>query len=351
MAIPANFLSTVDFGLAAGQNANREDLQDWIVNVDRTDTPLTSSIGTVDATAIQHEWLNETLRHPKTYAGFGAGTSLVTGRDEGMDFAADQLTKPVRKKNYLQIFETFFALTRTQISIARKGGTAGIRSMAGHESRKVMQELLRAFEARCFSTKDADGNDGAGGTVRKMKTLDDATAVSGMLIDNSALGFGSNIVAAGTPTEDQFLLLLSAVAEAGVKVNQIHVSLGWKKRISKTFVGYGTAGAPLNRETSKNTVVATFDYYQTDFGVAKLVGNIWVTKENEIEYPTDTPDTESGRIWFLQTDMIKAAWLDKFQTNLIGKRGDSMAFQVVGEGTLEVRTDRMGKFTGVDNAA
>lgn len=346
MAIPVNFASTVSLGQTPGSGSNREDFADWIVNTDRTDVPLMSSIGTAEATGVRHDWSNETLRDPKTYSGFAAGTSLVTGRNEGEDFNADALTYPTRKSSYPQIFETFFGLTRTQITIARKGGTAGIKDLAGKESKKVMVELMRAVEARHFSTKSKAGV--ATGAIRLEKTLDDDTATTGMLVDNSGLGYGSNILAKANPTETDFITILRACARGGVKVTDIHLSLARKDWVSQNFVGYGSAAAPLTRNLpGLDTVVATFDYYRTQHGTARLVGNIWVTLANEVVSSTDTPDANSGRIWFIQRDMLKMAWLDNFQTNLIGKRGDSMAFQVVGEGCLEVRTDRMGKITGV----
>jgi hypothetical protein len=353
VAIPTNFASTLSLGQTPGSGSNREDFADWIVNVDRTDTPLMSSIGTTEATGVRHDWSNEVLRNPKTFSGFVAGTSMVTGRNEGEDFNADALTYPTRKSSYPQIFETFFGLTRTQITIARKGGTAGIKDLAGKESKKVMVELMRAVEARHFSTKSAAGV--ATGAIRLEKTLDDSTATTGMLVDNGPtganLGYGSNVLAKANPTEADFLTILRSCNEAGVKVTDIHLSLARKQWVSQNFVGFGSAAAPLVRNipgvVDANTVVATFDYYKTDAGTARLVGNIWVTKANEVVSSTDTADPNSGRIWFLQRDMIKMAWLDNFQTNLIGKRGDSLAFQVVGEGCLEVRTDRMGKITNV----
>jgi hypothetical protein len=346
MAIPVNFASTVLLGQTPGTGSNREDFADWIVNLDRTDTPLMSSIGTTEATAVRHDWSNEVLRNPKTFSGFAPGTSLVTGRNEGEDFNADALTYPTRKSSYPQIFETFFGLTRTQITIARKGGTAGIKDLAGKESKKVMVELMRAVEARHFSTKSAAGV--ATGAIRLEKTLDDSTATTGMLVDNSALGYGTNILARANPTEADFLTIIRSCNEAGCKVTDIHMSLARKQWVSQNFVGFGSAAAPMTRNLDGlNTVVATFDYYRTDAGTARVVGNIWVTKANEVVSSTDVADPNSGRIWFLQRDMLKMAWLDNFQTNMIGKRGDSLAFQVVGEGCLEVRTDRMGKITGV----
>lgn len=341
MSIPTNFYSTSTLGQTPGAGSNREDFADWIVNIDRTETPLMSSIGTAEATGVRHDWSNQTLRDPKSYSGFTAGTSLVTGRNEGEDFNADQLTAPTRKSSYPQIFETFYALTRTQATISRKGGTAGIKDLAGREAAIVMSELMRACEARHFSTKSKAGV--GTGAVRLEKTLDDDTATTGMLVDNSGLGYGSNILARANPTEADFMTVIRACARGGVKVTDIHLALERKDWVSTNFVGFGSAAAPLNRAGDMNTVVATFDYYKTQHGTARLVGNIWVTKANEQVSSTDTADAQSGRIWFLQRDMLKMAWLDNFQNNLLGKRGDSLAFQVVGEGCLEIRTDRMGK--------
>jgi hypothetical protein len=350
VAIPTNYISTVTYGQAAGVGVNREQLEDWIINLDRTETPLLSSIGDEDVDGIRVEWDTETMRNPKTGATVAQGP-MVAGNDEGKAFSAEAMPAINRKLNVCQIFESFWGLTRTQITVARKGGTAGIRNLAGHYSAKVTAELLTAVEARFFSTVSSGGT--LTGATRLMKTLDDATATTGMLTDNSALGYGSNIVVnnpAAQATESNFQSILQATWRGGVRVSDIHLAPGWKRKVSMTFVGFASQPAPLVRNTDAGSkmLIAVVDSYQTDFGVARLVNNIWVTGVNEIIGSDDgTARPLSGRIWFLQRDMLKVGWLDRFQSNMMGRVGDGLGFQTVGECTLIVKTDRQGKITGV----
>lgn len=350
MAIPTNYISTVTYGQTPGTGVNREQLEDWILNLDRTETPLLSSIGSEDVDGIRVDWDTETNRDPRTGATVAQGP-LVAGNDEGKAFAAEAMPAINRKLNVCQIFESFWGLTRTQITVARKGGTAGIRNLAGHYSAKVTAELLTAVEARILSTVTPAGT--LTGATRLMKTLDDATATTGMLTDNSALGYGSNIVAfnpAAQPSEVDFQTVLQATWRGGVRVSDIHLSPGWKRKVSMTFVGFASQPAPLVRNTDAGSkmVLAVVDTYQTDFGVARLVNNIWVTGVNEKVGSDDgTARPLSGRIWFLQRDLLKVGWLDRFQTNMMGRIGDGLGFQTVGECTIIVKSDRMGKITGV----
>lgn len=359
MAILTGYLNTTTFGQVpgVGNTSNRENLEDWITNLDRTETPLIASIGSEDVTGIRVDWQTETMRNPRTNATT-ANFPMVAGNEEGKQFAAEAMPLIVRKSNVCQIFETFWGLTRTQITIAKKGGTAGIRGLAAHYSKKVMAELLTAVEARIFSTLTPAGT--PTGDRRLMKTLDDATAVSGMLISmttngqpgNTNLGFGQNLLTiAAIATEANFRSVLRACWRGGVRVSDIHLSPVYKQQVSNTFIGYGaTAGAPMARQVDKREILAVVDTFETDAGRARLVANIWVTEEEE---PTGSEDvtigTTAGRIWFLQRDMLKLGWLDRFQTNVMGKVGDGIGFQTVGELTLIVKTDRMGVIKGALN--
>ena len=359
MAIPTNYISTVTYGQTPGAGVNRELLEDWITMLDRTETPLIASIGSEDVNSIRVDWDQEQMRNPRTNST--TGLTLRDGMDEGALFAtggADLMPPIIRKSNVCQIFESFWGLTRTQISVAKKGGTAGIRSLAGHYSKKVMAELLTAVEARIFSTISPSST----GTSNKrlMKTLDDATASSGMLISmttngqpgNTNLGYGQNLLTiTAIATEVNFRSVLRACWRGGVRVSDIHLSPAYKQQVSNTFVGYGSAAqAPHTRNVDKREILNVVDTFETDAGRARLVANIWVTEEEE---PTGSEDvtigTTAGRIWFLQRDMLKLGWLDRFETNMLGKIGDGITFQTVGEVTLIVKTDRMGVIKGALN--
>jgi hypothetical protein len=347
---PAGLLDTQDFGQVPGTGpSNREVLSDILVTVENNDTPLLSVIGTVDdVIGSRYEWTEESIRHPKTTTGMTT-TSLVTGAVEGADFGADTMTLPVRKANYVQEFRSDFIVSRRQQVIASKRGTAGIRDVIAHEGRKVMQELLRAVEARMLSTRSSAGV--ATGDTLKMKTLDNestAPTETGMLVD-----YGGNIIdmqsggAAVAPSESQIRGVIRAVHELGGRTTDVFVNLAWKERISTTFVGYGAAAAPLNRNADQNTVVATFDFYKTQSGTARIVGSIWVPGASEIETNSDTPDILSGRIYILQRDLLKIGWLDPLHTEVMGKRGTSIAAVVTGLATMKVSSGKQGKIKSV----
>jgi hypothetical protein len=353
---PTNVLDTIDFGQVPGTGpTNREDLQDFIANVDYTDTPYMAIVGRVEAKAVRHDWQEQSLRDPKLTLGMTT-TSMVTGVIESADFLADQMTIPVHKENYVQEFRGDYQIGRREIVIAQKGGAAGITDVVARESDIVRQELLRAVEARIFSTKSTGGT--ATGTITKMKTLDNestAPTETGMLVDYGGISAATdNIIdvqsagTPGTPTEAQFQQVIRAVRALGGKVTDIFVSLGWKDYIALQFAGYGDAATPINRNgIADNMLVSVVDYYRTQHGTARIHGSLWVTTTGEKETNSDSAGTLSGRIWMLDRSLHKVAWLDPFHTEVMGKRGTSVAMLETGTCTIEVRSGKQGKIKSV----
>lgn len=356
---PTNVLDTIDFGQVPGTGpTNREDLQDFIANVDYTDTPYMAIVGRVEAKAVRHDWQEQTIRDPKLTLGMTT-TSLVTGVIESADFLADQMTIPVHKENYVQEFRGDYQVGRREIVIAQKGGAAGITDVVARQSDIVRQELLRAVEARAFSTKSPNGT--ATGTITKMKTLDNestAPTETGMLVDyGGVLASTDNIIdvqAAGSPGNvlesgtASFQSVIRAVRALGGKVTDIFTSLGWKDYIAMQFTGYGDAATPINRNgIADNMLVSMVDYYRTQHGTARIHGSLWVTETGEKETNSDAAGTLSGRMWFFDRSLHKIAWLDPFHTEVMGKRGTSVAMLETGTCTIEVRSGKQGKIKSV----
>jgi len=373
--IPSGAVGIGDWGNAPGSGINREDLADALVLAAQTKTPLLASAPQTKATHTVHQWPEDELTDPKSVRDAGAGTgSLVSGQKEGADFSASTMTIPARRENFVQNFRRDILVTRDQMLM----NPAGIRNTFAHSEMKVMQELLRAVEARFFSCLQRAG-DSTGSTlgVRMMKTLDSfsATAHTGAQAGNrKAVGTDA---APATLTEDNVLDVLQSMADLGTPGVVMHCSTPIKRKISRTFTGVGQAGAPASgtagaapapmvRQVAPRTVVATVQVYESDFETVEIVWNPWVTKQAETAFKFDgtaiaedsaSPDglgaaftSLAGRLWIFAQGNIKVSWFDKLHTESIGKRGDSLAGIVRGGVTLEVGTTKgLGVVAGISD--
>lgn len=366
--IPANAVAIADYGQIPGTGINREDLSDALVLAAQTKTPLLAMAGTAPVSHTSHEWPEDGLRDPKSVRSGGSGTgSLVSGVKEGADFSAGLMSTPVRRINFVQNFRDDILVTRDQILM----NPAGIRNTFAHNERKVMQELLRAVEARFFSVLQRNGDQtGATMGVRMMKTLDqfsvDGHVAGEQAANRNALGTDNSPVSV---TEDHILDVLQNMADLGTPGVTLMASAPVKRKISRTFtgIGFAGAGAPLMRTTAPRTVVATVQTYENDFETVELIWNPWVTKEEEDAFRYDgtaiaedsaAPDglgatftRLAGRVWIFAQGNIKVGWFDKLHSESIGKRGDSVGGIVRGGATLIVGTTKgLGVVTGVANS-
>jgi hypothetical protein len=72
---------------------NREDLVDIITNISPNENFLQSKFGRTDVTAMQHDWLTDSLR-----------PAAANRQKEDVDFATVDATPRVRLSNYIQHF-------------------------------------------------------------------------------------------------------------------------------------------------------------------------------------------------------------------------------------------------------
>ena len=367
--IPAHAVSLADYGNVPGTGVNREHISDMLILAAQTKTPLLAMAGTETVSHTTYEWPEDALTDPRSAQDAGSGTgSLVSGVKEGADFSPSQMTNPFLNLNFVQNFRRDVLVTRDQILM----NPAGIKNTYAHNERKIMQELLRALETRFFSVLQRNGDQtGATLGVRLMKTLD-SFSNTGHTGDqaNNRIAVGTDNAPASI-TEDNVLDVLQNMADLGMPGVTLMASAPVKRKISRTFTGIGNAGtgAPLNRQSpNPRTVIATVATYENDFETVELIWNPWVTKETEDVYRYDgvaiaeddatgdgglgaTFTRLAGRVWIFAQGNIKVGWFDKFHSESIGKRGDSIGGIVRGGATLVVgSTKGLGTVAGIANS-
>lgn len=303
MALPTNTFNTYE---AIG---NREDLIDKIYKTSPTDTPLISAIERVKASAVYHEWQTQAL------AAADTGNAVL----EGDDAVTDAATPTVRLGNYAQISDKVPRVTETQIAVDHAGRGNEMDYQVGLKT----QELKIDLEAILFGTNQAR-NAGAAATPRKtasvLSWIKTNTSKSG---SDPAAADGTGTRTDGTQrafTEALLKPVLQSIWTNGGKPGTIALG-GFNKQAFSTFTGRST---PMEEATSKK-IVASVDFYDSDFGKQKVVA---------------ARNMRARDCLVLQMNMWAMATLRNMQMKDLAVTGDSRRVQIRTEYSLESRNEK-----------
>lgn len=303
MALPTNTFSAYD---AIG---NREDLIDKIYKTSPTDTPLISAIERVKATAVYHEWQTQAL----------AAADTANAVLEGDDAVTDAATPTVRLGNYCQISDKVPRVSGTQEAVEH----AGRGSEMDYQIALKTQELKIDLEAILFGTNQAR-NAGAAATPRKVASIlswiKTNTSKSG---SDPAAADGTGTRTDGTQrafTEAQLKTVLQSIWTNGGKPGTIALG-GFNKQAFSTFTGRAT---PMEEASSKK-IVASVDFYDSDFGKQKVMA---------------CRNMRARDCLVLQMDMWAMATVRNMKMKDLAVTGDSKRVQILTEYSLEARNEK-----------
>lgn len=313
----------------AWSSANREDLVDWIANVDPYDTPLMVSLGSTVARSTIHQWQTNTLLSVAT-----RGQIL-----EGADFSVGSQNVPSRVTNQCEIFGKDIAVSESQ----RAENPAGFGDTYAYELEKGTKETMRNIESALMN----DGTPSTGSTAagRVMKSLEEfiTTTVYDATDYSEVVG---TTATAGVFNAGDVNGMLEAIWTQGGKTDLIVLNGSYKRQFSAL-----TTSNTRNILATDKKVVIGVDVYDSDFGMIPLQLNRWSPQSTNTSTATASASDTSGRIWFLQRSMVRLAWFRRLQHRLMGTRGDSVAGQIRAELTLEVGNEKaLGVMTAVNNA-
>lgn len=298
-----NALATYDV------TTNREDLTDAVYRISPADTPFMSAIPRVKATAVLHEWSEDSL----------ASTNTANARLEGDDLSRASSSAPTRRQNYCQISSRDATVTGTQ----RATNPAGIDDMLAFQMSKKSLELRKDMESILLgNTGQNAGNTTTARTLRSFNSW-----ISG----NGSRGTGGADATAATAaatdattgnlrtfTED---MLKDAILDAftdGGEPDLVLVGPFNKQKFS-TFTGRATA----QENVAVGTVLGAASLYASDFGTLKVVPN----------------RSQRGRdAWVVDTTKVAVAFLRSFEPQELGRLGDAVTRDIISEYTLQMRS-------------
>lgn len=289
----------------------REDLIDVIYDISPTDTPVMSSIGRTNATAVNHEWQTDSLAAATT-ANFAA---------EGADATAATAAPTSRLGNYTQIVQKTIQVSGTLDTAVDKAGRASEKQ---YQVSKASEELKRDIELIINSNQAKAGTT----TTRKMGTLLSwiTTNVNKGASGTNPTGDGSDIRSDDTTRTFTETMLKDAVQQvytSGGSPELLVVPTGLKSTVS-AFTGIAEHRV-TGESNQPRTIIANADAYLSDFGLIQIVPNRFMRATDAL---------------ILDPEYAALAYLRPFVSQDLAKTGDSEKTQILAELTLQVSTEQ-----------
>ena len=339
--------NTANLGGGAGGSI-REDLANFVSNIDRDETPLSSMSGSTKATSTYHDWLTDEYATPIAQtvaegAAFGvvgtSGTSLAAGT------LSEQMNR-TRLRNFTQIFRSQVEVSNTAIAV----NTAGIANEFAYQLKKKGVEVRRNREFQFVlyganSVKNETGSvrrlgslvswvGGAGTTESPFNIINAATAGSpSTTYSNPGTGDGRPVFTgtAAAFARSQVERLITIMYRNGGKPNMLMTSASQRTGVSNAFNSDTTTGPASNTsirrlESMEKKLNISIAAVVTDFGVdLGIVPN----------YIMDLASANSVMYMF-DSSMVKSAMLRPLSVGKLDDRGDGKQALITEECTLEV---------------
>jgi hypothetical protein len=271
-----------------------------LLNLITNVSPLENQLvyGLQQSTSLQpiHQWLTDSLKTP-------AANAKVEGADAS--FAAR--TNPARDINYCQIVSIPVMVTGSD-DMANAAGYGGSRM--AYEMEKAIKEYANDTE---FALMRGTLVCGAGTTARSLKGV--KAFASTLATSQSGISLSESIM----------IDHLDAGWTNGVVHKEIYVGRVLKKRINSF-----TANSTLFQNPTDKRLVNSVDIYESTNGPVKIMRHRYVTVAGDVNNDLVT----------IAPDHLAVAYFRKPTVQDIAKTGDAEKKQLLGEKTLEVRTEK-----------
>ena len=280
---------------------NKLDMSDIITNISPEDTPLFSRIARTRATAVMHEWLEDSLGEPRT-----------NKQPEGYTYTTEAVTPRTRLNNYTQIMHRGIHVTQTQEVVLKYG----LRSETAYQMQKTLKEL--AFDCeQALIQQD----------TKMLGSMDEARQFGGL-----PYWVVTNNFTATKLTFDEINNALEQTWNIGGKPSVLLVSPR-SKRIISTFTAGNTKYMEGNKTRRLTQMISVLE---TDFGTLQCLVDRFM--------PDDT-------VYGLSPEYMKKAFLRPFRQGDMPEMSDMHRKYVKGEWTLEMRAEKAHfKISGLDGA-
>lgn len=277
----------------------KESVLDMIVNISPTENYLLSNLQRSTANDEFHFVPRDTLRTPALRAGVEGADPTYDGND------------PTRAMNVMHIISVGFEVTDSETATDRYGSP---EDRVAYETDKALKDWGNFAEFALLRSTIITGNNS---TARQMEGLKEC-----LTIDTSQSG----VSLSETILNDY----LQTVWNSGCDVDLVLAPMRHKRKIS----GFNAGGATKFYNQEDRRLVLPVEIYESDASgkPVKLVAHRYVQQSGDVNFD----------IMGIEMDHFAVAYLREPKVRALAKTGDSERRQVVGELTLECRSDVAG---------
>lgn len=282
----------------------RESISDMITNIAPTECIFTNSISKGKANAKYEQWQEDTLTAPS-----GANAKV-----EGADVTATAITYPTNSSNYTQYSNKVFKLADVMDYVDKVGRSSEVAYQKG----KALAELKTQVEYDMLNTAASSAGTATAASV--------SNGVKGFISTNKS-DFSATQAVTNLLTETLFNDSMEAAWTLGGKPNLV-LAPGKVKRQISAFNGNNRV--TINSDQEEKKVIATVDFYESDFGVVKIAPTRFLAVDAANYYS----------LLFLETDMWEQLILMPYRTKELAKVGPSTTWMIDVEYTLKCRSEK-----------
>lgn len=276
----------------------KESVLDLITNIDPVENYVLSNFQRSTANDEFHFVPRDTLRDPALRAGVEGADPTYDGND------------PTRGMNVLQIIDVGFEVTDSEAATDRYGSP---EDRVAYETEKALKDWANFAEFALVRSTLVTGNNS---TARQMEGLKEC-----LTLDTSQSGVSL--------TETILNDYLQNVWDQGSNVDLVLAPMRHKRKIS----GFGGGGTKFYNQEDRRLVLP-IEVYESDASgkPVKLVAHRFVRQSGDTNYD----------IMGVEMDKFAVAYLREPKVRPLAKTGDAERRQVIGELTLECRSDLAG---------
>lgn len=285
---------------------NARDVSDFVTNVSPKDSPFFSLIGSNPGSARLKENVTDAL----------TAANKDNALPEGGTLSDDAIVVRGTESNFMQIFTKVINVTGTQEVVGKHGG---IMSEISHQLKKRFTELATDIEEAFIQGTSASGSTAVGRKLNGLITKITTNTITADLTGGTWIGTAAANLAA---FEDILNDLFEQMYETGESADTVLVGGKIKRRISKL-----TDKVTRNVDAEKKTQILSINIYDSDFGVINIILDRYVPNVN---------------ILAVSLDMWEVSYLRRFQRFNLAKVTDSDRVAMVGELTLDGKTEKAG---------
>lgn len=314
MAKIANTMVTTD---AIG---NKEELSDVVSRITPEDTPIFSMLRKESTKSTHPEWEVDDLASPGENA-----------QSEGDEFSFETISSPERQRNYTQIFRKGYIVSQTQESVDNAGSVEQVKYQKLKKGIEVRKDIEFALLNNTASKKDGARKLGALPSWYKTNVSRGTGGSSGGY--NSSTDLTAKATAGTKRAFTKALLdktMQSVYKNGGTP--KFAICSPYVKSVFTTFMSDSNVASFRYAATGgKNTIIATADIYEGDFGKVMIVPNR-VQAGNA---------TLASNVHILDPEMLSMKMLRQIQSvKDLARTSDAEKGIIIGEGTLCVKNEK-----------